>query len=487
MGRTSLLLIIAFNVTFMLMGFRMSNATSKAYEKYCSYADIEQAQCAVESCANIAISAALLDTPTVVVTTRCSNEVLFGKDGSTFTVKQYPTYDAMMVQKGESLTVTGTYKLKSISPTLEDPDPKLTYATVVEVTGNSFSQYVFYSVSENGVNWGKGDTCRGKLHTQDKLQCMGTAGPPKTGPDFKGFVTTKLGVQVNSGQPNFEQGKGVADISLPTELTDLNKYGATANGGRFICKLDTYVEFKIDGSVTVRTEPRGTATSSTTCWNQSGAGTNTTPYGPVPKCTTYASVSALTTSGVLLVQNADLHVKGKLDGKVTLGCVDTSKLVSGLPVYSGMSEVYIDGSLTYKDAPPCSKNPTNVTDDMLGIVSTNNVWVSEHIDHDASKATLGTGTPPGVEINGSIFSQQGSFGAENYTGRGICGTLKLVGGLQQKTRGAVGQGNPLTTGFLKDYDWDNNLQFGAPIGYPTTKFVIKKWIDKLYISSGFWQ
>jgi hypothetical protein len=482
MGRTSLMLIIAFNITFVAMGFGLSRITSWAYDKYCGYADIEQSQLTAESCANIAISAALLDTPRITVQNRCSSTAMFGKSGTSFTVNQYPTFDGVGVQNGESLMVVGSIPLPSAIKLDYPPDldPHLICTTLVKVQGNSFSQYVFYSVSENGVSWTAGDTCRGKLHTQDQLNCIGSNGPPKTGPDFKGFVTTKLGVKVSSGQPNFEQQYGVADISLPTELTDLNKWGKTENGGRFINKLDTYVLFKSDGTITVRTEPPGTAQSGTTCWNESSTAMNAPPNNTIPKCTTYASTSALAASGVVLVQNAALHVEGVLDGRITLGCVDT---LNASKQKSNLSQVFIDNSITYKDAPPCTRVPSRSSTDMLGIVATNNITVSQYVNHDGvAKVSLNN-----VNLNASMFSQTGSFTAENYSGRGDCGKLTLVGGLQQNIRGAVGQPGTPFNGFLKDYDWDNNLQNGSPIGYPTTKFLIKSWVDRTTIPEGFWK
>jgi hypothetical protein len=472
MGRTSLLLVMAFNVTFMMMGYRMSSASSKAYDKYCGYADVEQAGLAMESCANIAISYALLDTPRVNTFSRCSNTTLFGKSGAAFTVTQYPTFDKVGVQVGESLMVTSSYSLPSaILPT--DLNPKMYDTTYITVTGNSFSTYVFYSQIDGTIYWTTGDTCRGKLHTQDNLRVNGDA-------DFKGKVTTKGSVTISSGaHPNFEQSYSKADISLPQDLTELNKLGLVANGGRLIKNLDTYVQFNSNGSVTVKTEPRGTATSTSTCWNQTSTAMNASPNGTIPKCTTYASISALTTDGVLLVQNAELHVKGVLDGKITLGCVDT---VNGSGVKTGLSSVWIDESVTYKEPPPCTRAPSNTSNDMLGIVTTNNINVSEHIDNDPGKATL-----KNVTINASMFSQTGSFTAENYGSRGDCGKLSIVGGIQQKTRGAVGTGNPITDGFHKDYDWDNNLLKGAPAGYPITKFAINNWVDIVTIPKGFWE
>jgi len=478
MGRTSLLLIIAFNVTFMMMGFRMSNATSAAYEKYSGYLDIEQSGLAMESCANIAIANALLDTARSSTINLCSNKTFFGKAGSNFSITQFPYLDPITnMQIGESLLVVANYPLTGTRNPFTGQIEQMYDTTYVKVQGNSISQYVFYSVNDNSLNWNTGDTCRGRYHTQSGLSVNGNA-------DFKGRVTTKGAVQVaNGANPNFEQGYGKADVSLPTDLRELNKYGAMGGATSIIKKLDTYVQLNSDGSVTVRTEPPGTVQSSTTCWNESSTAKNASPNGNIPKCTTYTSIAALTTSGVLLVQNAALHIKGVLNGQLTLGCVDT---VNGSGVKSNLSQVWIDGSITYKQDPPCSRNPhpNNPTNeiDMLGIVASNNITVSQYVDHNGTaKVTL-----KNVNIDASMFTQ-GSFGAENYDSRGDCGDLTIVGGIQQNVRGAVVQYTSPINGFHKDYDWDNNLLTHEPVGYPRTVFVVKNWVDVSKIPDDFWQ
>ena len=55
MGRTSLMMVICFNIVFMTMGFNLSQHASDMYAKYTSYYLTEQAQLAAESAANIAI------------------------------------------------------------------------------------------------------------------------------------------------------------------------------------------------------------------------------------------------------------------------------------------------------------------------------------------------------------------------------------------------------------------------------------------------
>ena len=90
-----------------------------------------------------------------------------------------------------------------------------------------------------------------------------------------------------------------------------------------------------------------------------------------------------------------------------------------------------------------------------------------------------------VTIDASMYSSSGGFGAENYSTRGNDGTLRVVGGIQELNRTAVAQGT--TEGFLKSYDYDLNLQYTTPKGYPSTRFLITNWIDSPIITNTtFW-
>ena len=493
MGRTSIMLIMVFNMTFMFMGYRLSTVTSTAYEKYAGYSKIEQVGLALESAGNIAISNALmtLDPTTVTDTTLCSNDTLAG---ITFTIHRIKMKDATSgASDGDSLYITGNCPI-----TINGINYNIGCTTGIRVRGNSFAQYVFYSTNEQSIQWQTGEVCRGRLHTQDQLTVNGT-------PDFKGKVTTKKGINYYNGKgtdkPNFEQGTAYADISIPTDLSDVKKYGVTTAGGKFYDGLDVYVQFISDGSVTVRTAPANTGTnpnSTTSAVNVWAYTTNSTLVNssysggtPSPKCTTYASIAALTSSGVLLVENGQLHVQGTLNGQITLACIDTSKTVSGTTTNSGLSSVWIDNSITYNDPPPCSQCTTNVSNDMLGIVATNNILVSQCVNDDERTTTKNgktvySGTDlQDVTIDASMFSQTGGFGAENYTTRPSDGTLNIVGGIQQQTRNGVGQ-NGGANGFLKNYDWDNNLKTLSPKGYPKTPFVVQNWVDNTSIPPQFY-
>jgi cytoskeletal protein CcmA (bactofilin family) len=464
MGRTSLLLVIGFNLTFMLMGFRLSAVTSASYEKYCSYADIEQAGLILESAANIAISNALLTPSPSADTTLCTNDSLAR---GTYTIRRLLKF-TNGTRDGDSLVITGIYPFYGSTT-------GIVCTTTVRVRGNAFSQYVFYSESEsyggNKIYWMNGEVCRGRLHTQDNLYIQGN-------PDFKGKVTTKGNVTITSGTPNFEQGHTKADIAIPTKLDDFTTLGT--NGGLYsrYNNVDTYIQFLPTGKIVVRAEPVGTASSGSTCWNETKTTAIPSTSPAVKYYQVFNTIADLTSTGVFLVQDGALHIKGVLDGQITVGAVDVT---SG----SGKSSVWLDSSVVYKDAPPCSQFPSRSSNDMLGIIATNNIMISDVANNNNSTN--------GITINASMFCQKGGFGAENYddrrnrgsTGQKLSsGVLHLVGGVQQHQRMPVGQS---PSGFTKDYDFDNNLLTQCPKGYPKTPFVVDSWVDNTTIPDNFWR
>lgn len=66
-------------------------------------------------------------------------------------------------------------------------------------------------------------------------------------------------------------------------------------------------------------------------------------------------------------------------------------------------------------------------------------------------------------------SVDGSVSVNNYS-LGSTGTLKVIGGLIQSTRGVVGRlsGGTIAHGYAKDYHYDPRLASAPPPFYPTT-------------------
>jgi hypothetical protein len=342
------------------------------------------------------------------------------------------------------------------------------------VQGQSFAQYGMFTANENSISWQTGDTCFGPYHTQDNIKCTGT-------PRFYGQTSTNG--KVSGGTPYFKYPL-VPNTNVPLDgnFDDLKAYGAV--GGANYTGVKVFVQFNGDGTITVRTT---TNASTADGWAASGTGFST---GSIKACTTYANVAALTSNGVLLVNGSELHVKGQLNNvQITLGCIGTGSMVM------------IDSSVVYKTTPPggppCARNTSLVCNSMLGIVSENNIWVTDTQHPNATNKTS-DGAPTvinhtpannnnagDVTIHATMYSSTAGFGAENYSTRGDNGTLRVVGGIQEANRMAVASGT--TEGFLKSYDYDLNLQYSSPKAYPLTRFLITNWTDSTIIKDqSFW-
>jgi len=453
------MMVIAFNIIFMTIGFRISSMASSAYNKYLTYYSIEQASLAAESGANIAISNAFFGKTTSIPTAAFSSGT--GING-TIAITRTPIQSLSNDTIGFNYTSTAT-------------DDNSTVITKIRVQGQSFATYGMFTASENGITWQTGDTCFGPYHTQDNIKCTGT-------PRFYGHVSTDG--KVTGGTPYFKYPLSVnTNVPLDGNFDDLKAYGLV--GGANYNGVNVFVQFNPDGTITVRTI---TTASTANGWLASGTGFST---GSIKACSTYANVAALTSNGVLLVNGAELHVKGQLkDVQITLGCIGAGSIVM------------IDSSVVYKTippgGPPCSQNPSGVSNSLLGIVAENNIWVTDTQHPNATNKTsdgattvinhaLANNNNAGdVTIHATMYSSTDGFGAENYSTRGNNGTLRVVGGIQEAFRMAVASGT--TQGFLKSYDYDNNLAFTAPKGYPLSKFMILNWSDTTIIKDqSFWQ
>lgn len=292
-----------------------------------------------------------------------------------------------------------------------------------------FSKFAYYSADEGGtIYWATGDTIRGPVHTQDYFRVSGK-------PYFFGKVTTKLGLVKKSGVTNAPTFAGgfATGVDLPINLSASSNLEAYADVGgyKFTGNDTVYLTFITD-SVQIKYK-----------WN-----------GPV----TTGKLSVMAPNGVIYVKNATARIKGTVQGQYTIGC-STSNSIGG--------SIYLDGDLVYKTNPVTTPSST----DILGVVAQKNIWVTNNKENNTS----------GINLNGSFYSQSGSFTAQNYDTRGYAGYINLVGGIIQSVRGAVGQlgsSNTVEDGFNKNYRYDTRFMFKTPPNYPNTgSYEILSWYE----------
>lgn len=408
MGKSSILMVMGFNVIFAMMGFNLSHVTGDAVKNYSVYYANSQAHNVAASAANIA-----------------ANQIFFTpnwRDGYTNVPFGGGSYSVQVTDlTNRRIQVRARATFRGPNPNTGNYEDKLSTIVVI-MQPSTFSKFAYYSAVEGTIYWITGDTVLGPFHTQDKLKVSGN-------PVFYGKVTARLGKSQTMGSsPKFYGGfqSGVS-LTLPTDMNPLK--ASAASGGKVVTNMDVNLTFNADGTVTV----------------QEGGG----PVLTMP-LTTYSP------NGVIVVDGGNLRIKGTLDGRATIAALTGTQPTKGT--------VYLDDDVRYKT------NPTDpACDDMLGIVADKDILVADNANNNAS-----------IDIHASMFARTGGFGAENYASRGVDGTINLVGGVQQYQRKAVGtfSGSTITSGFRKNYKYDDRLMIDLPPFYPTTgSYEIVSWYE----------
>ena len=398
MGRTALLLVLGMSVIFVSIAPNIYHTSTFAYQNYLNYYSTESVHDLAESAANMTANQVFINSNYIGGFATKS----LGNGTYKSSVKKYPA-DTTKIEVDAYATVSG------ISDTI-----------TILLQPSSFSKFAYYSIVEGTIYWITGDTVWGPLHTEDVLHVSGN-------PTFEGKVTTKSGISKLNGSadhPQFLGGyqSGVS-LTLPTDFSKLKNYAQ--NGGKYFSGgSDIYMAFNSNGTVTYRT-------------------------GSWTAAATTVAINTLAPDGVLMVDGGNLHLKGKLNGQMTVVSTGTGK------------NVYIDSSVTYNSNPQTNSNST----DMLGICCDNDVIITDNTNNH------------NCEVDASIMSRTGGLSAQDYDTRAI-GTLTLLGGLQQYQRGAVGtfSGSTIVSGFHKNYRYDNRLMVSYPPDYPNTgSFEVLSW------------
>ena len=316
MGKSSLLLVIGFNVIFALMGFSLSRISSDALKNYSVYYTGSQVHNIAASAANVAC-----------------NQIFFTPNwrdgysnvpcgGGTYSV-QVRDLPNMRIQISARGTMQGPNQSTGI---YEDK----TSTIVIVMQPSSFSKFGYYSAAEGAIWWVTGDTVWGPFHTEDKLHINGS-------PVFMGKVTAKGGMQQKSGShPEFHGGyqSGIS-IGLPSDMNPM--VAAASSGGHYVSGKDVSLTLNADGTITYQegTDPAQTVPLST--------------YAP---------------NGVIVVDKANIRLKGTLNGRLT---------IAALKGASSGGTVTLDDDVVYNTSP----DDPNCTD-MLGIVADQDVVIADN-------------------------------------------------------------------------------------------------------------
>ncbi len=400
MGRNALYLVIGLSFLFLYRGLNFSRVSNDAFDNYLSYYKQTVSHNIATSGANIGANM-VFENPT-------------WRGG----------YSNLSLSGGIfSLSVTdiGGGKIQLLAWSSYQG---LNDTVTVIMQPSSFSKYAYYTVNEGSVYWITGDTVWGPVHTESRLNISGS-------PVFYGKVTAKNGTNPRKPAAKFYGGyqSGVS-VPIQTDLSALTN--AASSTGIVFNSTDLWLTFNADGTVSYRTTAGGTDST--------------------------VALSTFAPGGVILVDKGNIHVKGTLNGKVTIGALsDHTGTTNG--------NVWIDDDIVYHKNPLV--DPTS--NDFLGIVSENNVEITDN-----------TPNLTDVNIMGTIYAANGSFTAQHYNTKAPSGTIYLLGGVTQNTRGPVGQfsGSTIINGYQKNYKYDDRflLKGNSPPAFPLTgQYEILSW------------
>jgi len=404
MGKAAILMVLSFSLVLGVVLPTSYRHANDAYQNFIGYNNVSKAH-------NIATSAANIAADSLFWSKTYAGCSTISFDGGTFwvTVKD-TTSSAGMPRK--KIYAYGKYS-------------DSTQIVQILLQQGSFAQFAYYSQLEGSINWATGDTVFGRFHTQSTMNISGY-------PVFWGKVTAKGGTNPKKSTAIFKSDyQSGVDISMPANLDSVTYY---ANNGGKSYSNDTLWLKLADDSIRYRR-------------TQSGKDTT-------------ASIKTFTPNGVLQMTGGDIHVQGRLNGRLTILATKSTK----------GGKIYIDSSVVFKYNPRTSDTVTS----MLGLVAQDSLIV---VDNTANQN--------GCEIDAAIFSLNAGLGAQNYdrssgTPNVLRGRLTLYGGMTQYQRVAVGtlSGSTIVTGFRKNYTYDNRLMVDFPPHFPLTgSFQIISWLE----------
>jgi hypothetical protein len=315
----------------------------------------------------------------------------------------------------------------------------ITRHIVLDSESLTYASFGWFTNDEAGEYFSDGDFIDGLVHTNDQLNIWGD-------PTFSGRVYSS-GSSINyanggppSDNPDFQH--GVILDAPEIDISSLYNSGhftairsAAKSGGIWLGPNQGpyMVEFKNNGTVTIKTPKK------------KGGGWDTV----------INSQSLSTTNGAIYLEDT-VWVSGTLDGQVTLATPAgvNVEIVDDLAYAYPSSHVQIFGD---------GFDPTDpLFDDKLAIVSGGDVAITKSWNS-------GWGD---FYLTASIAAPNGTFWNENYTRNGQK-TLHIYGGITQDVRGPVGQVDG--RGFLKDYRYDTRFRVTPPPHLPTIGYEFGNW------------
>lgn len=358
----------------------------------------------------------------------------------TFTIRSTGLY------RKKKRSIVATFKRRSFVDFLwftnyETPDP-LVYPASQQATATALcTQYrrqgrpINSSTPCNDQQFITGDTVSGPMHTNDRFYTCGT-------PTFGASANEQI--EISQPDPGYETGCGPASPNF----------------------VGTYLP-----GADVLTMPPSNASLATN-----------TLFGWTFQGTTHLHFYS---NGTVDIKNASINggatVTKALPANNVMYVKNTTCATGGYTYYQhyndpvGCGDVWIDGSYP-TSLTVGADNDIIIADDLvstdpqaeMGLIANGFVRVYHPVQWTSSTCDGSTaevpGTPHNIAIDAAILSVRHSFLVDNATCGDPLGTLSVYGAIAQNFRGTVGthSGSTVTTGYLKDYQYDENLRYADP-------------------------
>jgi hypothetical protein len=417
-------MVIGFSVVLLMIGGNISKVSTSAMENYMGYYKSQVAHSLAGSCINLA-GRALYENS---LWTAGFSEKSFAGGTISCTVVNIG---------GQQLRLTATARFM---------DQTRQISCVVQPS--SFSRYAYYTTTDMNGYWVTGDTCWGPLHVNNWLNVAGN-------PVFMGRATTLNGLHRYTNpqnifntldKPKFKGGfdSGI-NVVLPTNF-DVLKNAAVAGGRKITGGQDVYVQLMNSGHIKWKRDN-----------NWGGGGWNNDP------------LPDFTANGAFYAEGVNVHIKGTLKGRLTVGC-------GGTTGSNTEGNIWLDDDIDYHKDPRIFPSST----DMLGLVAENKLWIADNANN--------RGPDNDYILMGCVFSRTDGLWVENYNGGNynggaVRGRLTTVGSQVANVGGYTGifSGDPPT--IIHGYQpggafYDQRLMVSSPPFFPTTgQYEIISWLE----------
>lgn len=413
-GKASVLLVLGFSMLFLVKTHNFSNLTTRALDNTIDYYTKSKAHNACISGANMA-----------------SNMLFFDKDWDTgFSNLAFDNaiIDVTIDTSGENKLITSIGTFNGVSET-----------TIVSLKPSNYAKFGNFYKNLSACP-ATGDTFNGPFHSNGQLKVYGD-------PVFWGKATCKQGlVKIhNPSNPKFYGGfESGVDIPLEYDFSGLeskaDKVYKDTTGTAKKCYVRLY--FNADGTVTHSFKLHGGS------WSAEET----------------TALSALAPNGIIYAQDANIYVKGTVNGRVSI-YADTKGSGS-------VGNVYLVDDIVYNTDPRIDPSST----DMLGIIAENKIRIEYNDD---------TKTGQNIHTHASMFALYDTIGPESdffnsATKYPHLASWKIFGGLIAKDTRATAaySGGVPIRGLRFVHDYDERFMTMVPPSFPHTNYYeIVSWLE----------